>query len=106
MRKNGGNANALMESMHLRKYMEDMYKLEKKASKATLHDKAALASQRATFRSSQLTNLESSRRDKLKKLEHDDAVHAALIKHKVCARSTGALCWGGGLSGPGLKSRG
>ncbi len=90
MRKNGGNTNALMESMHLRKYMEDMYKLENKATKATLQDKAAMASQRATFRSTQLTSLENSRRDKLKKLEHDDAVHAALLKHKVSVLGVGA----------------
>lgn len=30
----------------------------------------------------QMAKLESARKDKSKKLEHDDAIHAALLKHK------------------------
>ncbi len=83
MRQNAGNANSLMESLKLRRYMEEMYRQERKAGAKLAEESAAMAASRAAFRASQLTKIDNARTDKQKKLEHDDAVHASLLKHKV-----------------------
>lgn len=83
MRNTADNPNTLMSSMHLRRYTEEMYRQERLAQTGTLEERAAMASNRATFRSSQMTKMEQARADKLKKLQRDDAVHASLLKHKV-----------------------
>ena len=89
MRQTAENPNALMASMHLRRYTEEMYRQERQAGTGTLQERASLAADRATFRSSQLTKMEHGRGDKVKKLQHDDAVHATLLTHKV---ATTGLC--------------
>lgn len=55
MRSRAENPNSLMESMHLRKYMEQMYRQERQASSAVQQDQAALAASRATFRSAEVS---------------------------------------------------
>ena len=89
MRGTADNPNSLMSSMHLRKFSEEMYRQERSANMGTLEERAALASHRATFRSSQMTKMEQARSDKLKKLQRDDAVHASLLKHKVLVEGQG-----------------
>lgn len=91
MRLTAENPNALMASMHLRRYTEEMYRQEKAAGTGTLQERASLAAERATFRSSQLTKMEHGRGDKVKKLQHDDAVHATLMKHKVAMTGMGGV---------------
>jgi hypothetical protein len=83
MRSKVDNNNTLMESLKLRRYMEEMYRQERGADVLTAQEHAEMEAQRATFRSSQLTKMEQSRNEKVKKLQHDDAVHATLLKHKV-----------------------
>lgn len=82
MRKKAGSANALMESLHLRQYMEEMYRQERRADKGEQADALSASHARSTFRSSQITKLDKGRRDKGKLLDHDDAVHASLMKRR------------------------
>ncbi|KAG1668074.1 hypothetical protein FOA52_010484 [Chlamydomonas sp. UWO 241] len=82
MRKKAGSANALMESLHLRQYMEEMYRQERRAEKGEHADALSASQARSTFRSSQISKLDKGRRDKGKLLDHDDAVHASLMKRR------------------------
>ena len=73
----------LLSSLHLRQYTEEMFRQEQAAKTGLLQEKSMMASQRSTFRSTQLTKMEAVRGDKMKKLQRDDAVHATLLQHKV-----------------------
>ena len=83
MRSKQENPNDLMQSLHLRKFMEAQYKLERRAASATEQEKMLSESQKSAFRSTLKSNLETQRSEKSKKLDADKAVHAALMKHKV-----------------------
>ena len=83
MRQVTDNTNHLMESMHLRKYSEKQYKLELTAEQQTSEEHARAEAQASAFRASLLRKMGLGRKAKTKMLQHDDAVHAAILKRKV-----------------------
>ena len=82
MRAQVDNPNALMESIHLKQFYDEQARQQYKAIRGEAHEKQAHTAERATFRAGQLDKLSGSRTEKIKKLTHDDAVHAALLKRK------------------------
>jgi len=75
-------SNHLMESMHVRKYQERQYRLEAKAQAGARADQESALNKRDTLRSSLQNKMTMQRTSKANQLEHDAAVHAALLKHK------------------------
>ena len=90
MRLVSGNANQLLESAHLRKFAEKQQSLDCSAEQMMADDRARAEAEVSGFRNSLLHKMGSSRNDKTKKLQHDDAVHAAILKRKV--RRQGVVC--------------
>mmetsp|Transcript_35241 Transcript_35241/g.78424 ORF Transcript_35241/g.78424 Transcript_35241/m.78424 type:complete len:1824 (+) Transcript_35241:146-5617(+) len=82
MRRKQDNPNMLMESMHLRKFTEEQYKQERRANRGLSEEQAQYKAQQAAFRKSLQTTMSAGRTEKSKKLQHDDAVHAAILKRK------------------------
>lgn len=83
MRKKSQSPNAMMESLHLKRFADEGSRLATAAAEAAAAEKAMKESKRAAFRDSERTKLTAARNDKANRLDRDEAVHAAIIKHQV-----------------------
>jgi hypothetical protein len=83
MRKKVGSPNALMESMHLKRFADEGSRQAMTAADSAAAEAAAQLARKAAMRDGQLGKLAAARADKSLRLQRDEAVHAALLKHQV-----------------------
>lgn len=87
MRKNASSPNMLMESLRLKPFADEGSRQAAAAADATAAASAGQAAVRAAFREGLKGRMAAGRSDKATQLQHDEAVHAAILRHQVC------LCW-------------
>lgn len=96
MRKRTQSPNAMMESLHLKKFADEGCRQAAVAAESTAAEKAMKDMKQAAFRDAELNKLAAARSDKANRLNRDEAVHAALLKHQVShapvLQQTAALC--------------
>eukprot|EP00882_Tetradesmus_deserticola_P029294 GHRQ01032795.1.p1 GENE.GHRQ01032795.1~~GHRQ01032795.1.p1 ORF type:complete len:159 (+),score=30.02 GHRQ01032795.1:170-646(+) len=83
LRRKVGSPNALMESLHLKRFADEGSSQAMTAADRAAADAAAQLARRAAIRDGELGKLAAARANKSLKLQRDEAVHAALIKHQV-----------------------
>lgn len=83
MRKNSASPNMLMESLHLKQFTDEGSRQAAAAAEAAAAAAAAHAAGRSAFRDGLKTKMAVGRTDKAVKLERDEAVHAAILRHQV-----------------------
>jgi hypothetical protein len=83
LRKHGTNPNALMEALHLKQFADEGERQTASAAQGTAAAAAAAAEERAAFRGSLKWRMAAARADKAARLQHDEAVHAAILRHQV-----------------------
>lgn len=88
MRKTSRSPNAMMESLHLKKFVDTGSRQEAAAAEMTAAEEAMRGAKRAAFITSERTKLAAARADKANKLSQDKAVHAAILKHQVGGSAT------------------
>jgi hypothetical protein len=86
MRKKVGSPNALMESMHLKRFADEGSRQAMTAAESAAAEAAAQQARKAAMREAELGKLAAARADKSLRLQRDEAVHAALLRHQVS-------CW-------------
>eukprot|EP00878_Enallax_costatus_P042828 GHUV01050318.1.p2 GENE.GHUV01050318.1~~GHUV01050318.1.p2 ORF type:complete len:164 (+),score=66.55 GHUV01050318.1:1541-2032(+) len=93
MRKKSQSPNAMMESLHLKKFADEGSRQTAAAAEGAAAEKARQDLKRATFRDTERAKLAVVRNDKANKLDRDEAVHAAILKHQVgCVRFLQPVC--------------
>ncbi|MEW5317265.1 MAG: hypothetical protein WDW38_008576 [Sanguina aurantia] len=85
MRNNAENPNALREAVHLERFSREGTRQARNAARALVDSRAAAVDLQATARRGQLDRMGTARSDKSLRLQHDDAVHASLLKRKEAA---------------------
>lgn len=83
MRKNSASPNMLMESLHLKHFADEGSRQAAAAAEAAAAAAAAHTAGRSAFREGLKTKMAVGRTDKAVKLERDEAVHAAILRHQV-----------------------
>lgn len=84
MRKHIDNPNVIMESLHLKRFADEGSRQAAAAADAGAAEAAAQAANRAAMHDGLRTKLAASRAEKSTKLQKDEAIHAAILKRKVC----------------------
>lgn len=83
MRKKSENPNTLMESLHLKRFADEGARQASAAAEGNALEASVKQAQRGARREEELSKLAAGRSDKTTKLQRDEAVHAALLKHQV-----------------------
>lgn len=83
MRKNSSSPNRLMESLHLKRFADEGGRQAAAAAEGAAAAAAAHAAGRSAFRDGLTSKMAAGRTDKATKLQRDEAVHAAILRHQV-----------------------
>lgn len=83
MRKKVGSPNALMESMHLKRFADEGSRQAMTAAELAAAEASTQQARKAAMREAELGKLAAARADKSLRLQRDEAVHATLLKHQV-----------------------
>ena len=87
MRKNSSSPNMLMESLHLKRFADEGSRQAAAAAEGAAAAAAAgQAAGRAAFRDGLKNKMATARSDKANKLQRDEAVHAAILRHQVTSQ--------------------
>lgn len=84
MRKKNASPNSLMESLHLKRFADEGSRQAAAVADAAAAEAAAEQASKAAMRSSLRGKLAAGRNERATKLQHDEAVHAAILKRQVC----------------------
>eukprot|EP00879_Flechtneria_rotunda_P030182 GHRR01032781.1.p1 GENE.GHRR01032781.1~~GHRR01032781.1.p1 ORF type:complete len:295 (+),score=115.10 GHRR01032781.1:141-1025(+) len=82
MRKRSESPNKLMQTLHVKRFIDEGERQAAAAADAAAAEAIARAAAKAAARIEELNKLAAARADKAAKLQRDDAVHAALLKHQ------------------------
>eukprot|EP00798_Chlamydomonas_sp_ICE-L_P002728 gene2728-12601_t len=82
MRSIAGNNKHIMEAVHLQRFTDAGYDTDMKANNGNAAERAMLEQQAISLRSGLLNKMGTGRNDKATKLQHDDAIHSAILKRK------------------------
>jgi hypothetical protein len=89
LRKQGESPNKLLESLHLQRYTDEGARQAAEATDALFESRRGQKQKELDFRASLQDKLNKSRGSKAAQLQHDSAVHAALLRRKVRAGRAG-----------------
>lgn len=83
MRKNSSNPNVLMEAMHLKRFADEGARQDRAAAESATAAAGSQAAMRGAFREGLRNKMAAARADRTVKLQRDEAVHAAILRHQV-----------------------
>lgn len=83
LRAQGENPNAVMQTMHLKRFLDEGLHQQQAAFQAEQQAHADKAAVQDAFRTTVRSKLATGKLERVKQLEHDEAVHAAIMKRKV-----------------------
>lgn len=92
MRKQSSSPNKLMESLHLKPFADEGSRQAAAAADAAAAAAAAHAAGRSAFRGELTNKMATGRIEKTIKLQRDEAVHAAILRHQVRELSASMHC--------------
>lgn len=92
MRKQSSSPNKLMESLHLKPFADEGSRQAAAAADAAAAAAAAHAAGRSAFRGELTNKMAAGRIEKTTKLQRDEAVHAAILRHQVREFSASMHC--------------